>query len=163
MTRTHLAITVELVSGLDREFWPPPGRVMLAARAFTFGALAEAVDLAFGRWDRGHLHVFELGDGGLLVGPGNAWDEEPPDVPHARSDRVKLSRLRPGEQFRYTFDLGDGWTHRCTVGKERVDPFDVCATYPQQPLPIDGWGDLPDQYGRQTRDGEELDGPLPDG
>src|SRR5450756_278228 len=28
--------------------------------------------------------------------------------------RTRLSRLRPGEQFLYTFDLGDDWTHLCT-------------------------------------------------
>ena len=40
----------------------------------TFGALADAVDAAFGRWDFAHLHTFDLIDGMLLIGPGAAWD-----------------------------------------------------------------------------------------
>lgn len=30
--------------------------------------------------------------------------------------------MAPGEQFVYVFDLGDDWTHLCTVGPERIDP-----------------------------------------
>jgi hypothetical protein len=30
-------------------------------------------------------------------------------------------RLRGGEQFLYTFDLGDDWTHLCTVAPARID------------------------------------------
>ena len=39
--------------------------------------------------------------------------------------RVKLSRLHPGEQFAYVFDLGDDWAHLCTVGARRIDPVKV--------------------------------------
>ena len=103
MSRTHLSVLVELVSGHGRDYWPRPGRVLMAGRrTMTFGAFADAVDTAFGRWDFAHLHTFDLDDGTLLIGPAQL------------SDAVRLSRLTAGEQFAYTFDMGDDWTHLCT-------------------------------------------------
>ena len=63
--------------------------------------------------------------------------------------RVKLSRLQPGEQFVYVFDLGDDWAHLCTVGARRIDPVETLGILPGKPLPYWGWGDIPDQYRRQ--------------
>jgi hypothetical protein len=64
--RTHLAITVELVSGGQRgDLWPRPGPVLIASRSATFEQLAEAIDDAFARWDRNHLHEFMLADGAV--------------------------------------------------------------------------------------------------
>ena len=37
----------------------------------------------------------------------------------------KLRRLRPGEQFVYVFDLGDDWTHLCTVNPDKIDPLET--------------------------------------
>jgi hypothetical protein len=51
---------VELIEGAGRTLWPRPGRVFAAARSHTFAALADAIDTAFARWDRAHLHLFEL-------------------------------------------------------------------------------------------------------
>ena len=48
--------------------------------------------------------------------------------------RVKLSRLRPGEQFVYAFDLGDDWAHLCTVGAQRIDPVEALGIRPGKPL-----------------------------
>ena len=75
--------------------------------------------------------------------------------------RTKLPRLGPGEQFLYTFDLGDGWTHLCTVGPVRIDPEDELGNVPAVPLPFFGWGDIPDQYGRRW-DADDGEGPLPE-
>ena len=161
MSRTHLAVRVELVSGRGEDFWPRAGRVLLAARGTTFDALAEAVDTAFGRWDRAHLHLFTLADGTLLTGPGDAWEDEPQDRPTARSDRTRLSRLALGEQFAYTFDLGDDWTHLCTVEPGRVDPLEAYGQVPDRPVPIWGWGTLPDQYGRRFDGDTDDSDPLP--
>ena len=36
-----------------------------------------------------------------------------------------LSRLHPGEQFAYVFDLGDDWARLCTVGARRIGPVEV--------------------------------------
>ena len=74
--------------------------------------------------------------------------------------RVKLSRLRPGEQFVYVFDLGDDWAHLCTASTQPIDPVEVLGIVPDQPLPYWGWGDIPDQYGRRWDD-DEGESPAP--
>jgi hypothetical protein len=148
LARTWLSIRVELVEGRGERFWPRPGRIFAAARSHTFAQLADAIDDAFARWDRAHLHEFELADGLWLTTPYEEWDSV---GPVADDRRTNLSRLKPGEQFVYVFDFGDGWTHLCTVEPERIDPLDALGIIPAVPLPHWGWGNIPDQYGR---DGE---------
>ncbi|MBS9372267.1 hypothetical protein GON09_001231 [Rhodococcus sp. B50] len=60
--------------------------------------------------------------------------------------------LGPGAQFQFTFDLGAGWTHRCVIGGDKVDPLEVVGIRPEVPVPYWGWGTIPDQYGRQWAD-----------
>jgi len=139
--------------------WPRPGRVFAAARTHTFGDLADAIDTAFSRWDRSHLTLFELGDKTDLYGPIE-WPEPPEDGVFDK--RVRLSRLQAGEQFLYTFDMGDDWTHLCTVGDERIDPLETLGVIPDRPLPYWGWGSIPDQYGRRSEDDESPLGPNPE-
>ena len=143
---------VELVEGCDEHFWPRPGRIFAAARSHTFAQLARAIDDAFARWDRSHLHEFELGDRTRLTTPFEDWDA----TDQTDDGQAKLSRLQLGERFVYVFDLGDGWTHLCTVATQRVDPLEVLGLTPGLPLPYFGWGDLPDQYRRRWEhdDGE---------
>ena len=170
MSRTWLSIRVDLVSGRGHDYWPRPGRMFAAARSHTFAHFATAIDDAFARWDRAHLHLFNLGDGDegggsdpapaasrrLLVGPD--WDERPAG---ARLDtQVRLTELRVGQQFTYVFDMGDDWTHVCTVGPQRIDPLDEVGIMPAAPTPYWGWGDLPDQYGRRFAD-DDGEGPVP--
>lgn len=45
-------------------------------------------------------------------------------------------------------DLGDDWTHLCTVSDERIDPLDTIGIVARLPMPYWGWGSIPDQYGR---------------
>ena len=52
-------------------------------------------------------------------------------------------------QFRYVFDLGDDWTHRCTVDAGNIDPADVLGVIPPTPKAYWGWGTIPDQYDRR--------------
>jgi hypothetical protein len=59
-----------------------------------------------------------------------------------------LSNLRASQQFIYVFDLGDDWTHVCTVVEVGIDPHEVLGVVPNAPLPYFGWGNMPDQYGR---------------
>jgi Plasmid pRiA4b ORF-3-like protein len=162
--RTHLAITVELVHGVHTgDLWPRPGRVLIASRSVTFEQLAAAIDDAFARWDRSHLHEFTLADGTVIT-PHRWWDGEEPDG-SLDGAKTRLGRLRLSEQFAYVFDLGDNWQHLCTVGPKLADPLESLGTVPDRPLPCWGWGDIPDQYGRRWNgdDGSTPMPPTPDG
>ncbi len=148
MTRTWLSIRVELVEGRGARLWPRPGRIFAAARGHTFAALATAIDDALAHWDRAHLHEFRLADGTRLTTPYGDDDNLGPALDDRR---MKLSRLRPREQFLYTFDLGDDWTPLCTVEPERIDPMETLGIVPDVPLAYWGWGTVPDHYGRRLQ------------
>jgi hypothetical protein len=157
MAKNWLSITVELVEGGGRRFWPRPGRVFAAGRSHTFADLATAIDDAFARWDRSHLHEFVLYDGARIGLPDDDWDENGSVLDEATT---KLNRLTEGEQFVYVFDFGDGWHHLCTVGEQKIDPLDELGIMPSLPLPYFGWGDLPDQYGRRFAE-DDGESPIP--
>lgn len=157
MSRTWLSIRVELVDGGGAVVWPRPGRIFAAARGHTFAQLATSIDDAFARWDRAHLHLFDLGErGGLLVD----WHWEDPPADAQLDERARLSRLAVGQQFVYVFDLGDDWSHLCTVAESRIDPLGTLGLVPDRPLPYWGWGSIPDQYGRRF-DGDDGQRPVP--
>jgi hypothetical protein len=160
MSRSWLSIRVDLIGGGGQDLWPRPGRILAAARSHTFAQLATAIDDAFARWDRAHLHQFDLTDGVRIGRPD--WDDEAENL--LDGPRTTLARLKNDEQFVYEFDFGDSWTHLCTVGPTRIDPIELLGIVPDQPLPYWGWGDIPDQYGRRWDgdDGEELSLPGPD-
>jgi len=152
-----MSIRVELVEGRGATCWPRPGRVLAAAKSHTFAELAEAIDVAFARWDTSHLHEFELADGTRLSVPDPEWDEAGAMLDDRRT---KLSRLDRDEKFVYTFDLGDDWAHICTVGGDWIDPVEELGIVPERPLPYWGWGEIPDQYGRRW-DGDDDESPVP--
>ena len=157
MARTWLSIRVDLIEGHGEHLWPRPGRLFAAARSHTFAQLARAIDDAFARWDRAHVHEFNLTDGTRLTTLYEDWEELGP----ATDDRrARLSRLGLRERFVYVFNFGDDWTHLCTVGPERVDPLDAFGIVPDEPLPFFGWGDIPDQY-RRRWDGDDGESQLP--
>jgi hypothetical protein len=145
MARTWLQIRVELLGGMGIECDPPPGRVFAVAPSLTFERLAEAINVAFGRWDLSHLHVFELADGRQI---GFADSDSPEDgwIDHG-TVRVG-SELAPGDELSFTFDLGDDWQHRCQILQEKIDPREHFGEVPREPVILWGWGWLPDQYGR---------------
>jgi hypothetical protein len=134
MARTWLSIRVDLVEGHGVHLWPRPGRIFAAARSHTFSDLAGAIDDAFARWDRSHLQEFTLADGTRLCDPDPDWQVEGQVEEDYR--RVRLSRLRPGEQFAYVFDLGDNWAHLCTVGDDKIDPVEALESGRSSHCPI---------------------------
>lgn len=143
-----MTIRVLLVSGPDFEPEQPPGRVMLASSRQTFADLGFAIDTAFARWDHSHLHLFELESGtSLMLGGGDDGESDSQSVP--------LASLTNTRRFVYVYDLGDDWRHECEVVEVGVDPLEAYGTAPVQPVPIFGWGTIPDQYGRLTEDGSE--------
>jgi Plasmid pRiA4b ORF-3-like protein len=112
----------------------------------------------FARWDRSHLQEFTLAGQIRLCRPDPDWEIEGEITEDYQ--RVKLTRLQPGEQFVYVFDLGDDWAHLCTVGAQRIDPVEALGIVPDQPLPYWGWGDIPDQY-RRRWDGDDGESAQP--
>jgi hypothetical protein len=145
-TEKWLKLKVVLVSGRGEEFDPAPGRVMLVSANQSLSRLADAIDLAFARWDLGHLQMFTLPDGRQLMPPDEDAGVDTSDS--TTGTRLASLRLENGSQFEYVFDLGDEWTHDCEVIEMGVDPIEEFGTRPQGPVPIDGWGWIPDQYGR---------------
>jgi hypothetical protein len=66
--RTWLEVEVVLVGVAERED-EDPGRVFVVGRAHSFAQLADAINVAFARFDLSHLHEFELADGRRLAFP----------------------------------------------------------------------------------------------
>src|SRR5437879_1055255 len=73
---TWLSIRVELVEGRGESYWPRPGRLFAAATSHTFAQFAGAIDNAFARWDRSHLHEFEFADGTRIRRPDPDMDDD---------------------------------------------------------------------------------------
>lgn len=139
---TWMVVRIELVSGIGRDFDPPPGRDFLVSSQHTFRAFADAINSAFGRWELSHLHAFRIGD--RTIGT------QVEDLDFEDDQHTKLGEHAEGSDFMYEFDFGDSWEHRCNVIDADVDPEELYGDHPHQPVPIFGWGAIPDQHGRQT-------------
>ncbi len=127
----------DLVEGHGEDLWPRPGRIFAAARSPTFHQLAAAIDDAFARWDRAHLHQFWIADQRITT-PDPEFDG--PDEEVLNEHRVTLARLQPGERFVYEFDFGDCWTHLCTVGDHRIDSLETGRDPSPSPAALLGVG-----------------------
>ena len=144
-----LSIKVELLSGRDLVLDHPPGRVMIASPAHTLAEFAEAIDVALARWDHSHLHEFKLRDGKRYMLGGSDFE---PEVIDSTGVTLASLGLDVGTSFEYVFDLGDDWRHRCEVQSVDADPEQEYGAPPDTPVPIWGWGWIPDQYGRVRED-----------
>jgi len=155
------SIRVELVGGgMAGELWPRPGRIFAVDTRHTLHVLAEAIDDAFARWDRNHLHEFKFPTTGKRATEHRYIDlEEGEDTLDA--DRVRVADvLTLGQEFAYTFDLGDNWRHHCQVWHQPIDPNKQVGLVPDRPLPYWGWGIIPDPYGRMW-DSDDGESPVP--
>jgi len=144
-----LSIKVELLSGRDLVLEHPPGRVMIVSPAHTLAELAEAIDVAFARWERSHLHEFRIGDDKRYMLGGSDFE---PEVIDSTGVTLASLHLDVGMSFEYVFDLGDDWRHRCEVQSVDADPEEEYGTSPDTHVPVWGWGWIPDQYGRVRED-----------
>ena len=154
MARRWISIRVELLGGRGEQLWPYPGRVFAVGPAHTFADLARAIDNAFARWDLSHLSLFTLADGRVVTDAETGADlatsalgvlpTAPLDIQVAKVMRT----VEQGAQFRYVFDLGDDWTHCCTVDTGHIDPAEMLGVIPPAPMAYWGWGTIPDQYDR---------------
>ncbi|MCB8971724.1 MAG: hypothetical protein H6533_13035 [Thermoleophilales bacterium] len=149
-----LHIRVDLLHGNGMELDPPPGRVIICGPEHTFGELAYAINTAFARWDHGHLHYFELTDGRRIGFPDDwgrgldlGWEDQ--------DELLPAKELAPGDEFTFTFDLGDDWSHRCRV--LQAETYLDALEAPDRPVPILGWGTIPDQYDRLSPGDFELE------
>jgi hypothetical protein len=134
----------------------PPGRVLLVHADHAFSDLADAIDTGFGRWDLTPSHQFDV-EGRMLLS-SDAVDDGPEDADDTDEVTVGEVGLRVAARFGYTFDLSEQWTHECTVDEVGVDPFEAAGEEPEVPVPLFGWGQIPDQYGRMTEDDTDDDG-----
>jgi hypothetical protein len=105
---------------------PPIWRRVLVDGSATLDHVHEVIQAAFGWWNF-HLHEFEVGRTRYRVpDPDDDWGEPPRDERRTRLDTVASE----GSTFRYTYDFGDNWTHRCVVEKvlpaSRVAPVPAC-------------------------------------
>jgi hypothetical protein len=164
MARTWLSVTVELLGGRGEDLWPWPGRVFAVGPSHTFEDFAGAINDAFARWDLSHLSMFTLADGRVVTdketGQEIASSAGGPITTPLDIETTKVSRVVSlGAEFQFTFDLGDGWTHRCVVGEEKIDPLETLGVVPVRPMACWGWGTIPDQYGRRWASDEGEDRP----
>ncbi len=164
VARAWLSVTVELLGGRGEELWPWPGRVFAVGPSQTFQDFADAINGAFARWDRSHLSMFTLSDGRIVTdretGAEMATSVGGPVVKAVDIATARVARtVELGAEFQFTFDLGDDWTHRCVVAREKIDPLDLFGDRPDYPVPYWGWGSIPDQYGRRWADDDGRDNP----
>lgn len=153
------SVRVELAGGgRAGELWPRPGRIFAVDTRHTLHLLAEAIDDAFARWDRSHLHQFELPGGKRATEHRHADLAEyyELDADHVQFGHV----LGLGQEFAYTFDSGDNWRHHCQVAAQPINPEKELGLVPDRPLPYWGWGTIPDQYGRMW-DGDDGESSMP--
>lgn len=157
MAARCMTLKVTLVSGRGEEFDPAPGRILAIPPRTTYAALAEGIDRAFGRYDLAHLVQFEFDDG-LVVTDEETIEELDDGSGSPRYEPLErpLAELTVGVTFTYTFDLGDNWLHQCEVLPTK-DAQAVPGGPARQVMPFDGWGNLPDQYGRDLDPDDETD------
>ncbi|WP_286957104.1 MULTISPECIES: hypothetical protein [Arsenicicoccus] len=143
-------LKVTLVSGRGEDFDPAPGRVFAIPPRTTYAALADAIDRSFGRYHLGHLVQCAFEDD-LVVTDEETIDElvDGSGTPRYKPLDSPLTELKVGVTFTYTFDFGDNWLHHCEV-LPTMDPHEVLGGPVLQVVPIDGWGDRPDQHGRES-------------
>jgi hypothetical protein len=139
-----MTVKVVLTGRGEESLARQPGRVMLAHADHTFADLADCLDPAFGRWDLSPGHRFVVDD--TALSSGEDVDEDDED-----SEELTLGEmgLRAGTVFDYEFDPDEGWRHICEITDVDVDPLELVDDEPDDPVCVDGWGSLPDQYGRQ--------------
>lgn len=164
MARTWLSIRVDRVEGGDHaSLWPRPvGSSPPPARTPSQSSPPRSMT----RSPVGTARTFTSSRSATCYSPARpSGTRHPSTLSQAITSGCRGSgRVGSGEQFIYTFDLGDDWTHPCTVGPARIDPDEALGIVPKTPLPYWGWGAIPDQYGREFDgdDGETDLGSDPD-
>ena len=116
---------------------------MLVPPTATFADLGLGVDLAFGRWDVTRRRSFRAGWRGRHERRGSGKGDLAPE-------RIVHGSMTRGMRFEYLFDDDEKWVHECVV-EELVARRETVGGAPI-PVPILGWGTIPDQFGRERPD-----------
>lgn len=141
-----LLVEVGLLSGVGDVFRPAPGRLFAVPPTATFEEFAHSIDVAFSRWDHSHLHAFRFADGTEVGYPDDEAGDPDDFIDH---DVAVTELVKPDDEFRYVFDFGDNWQHRCRVIGTNTDrPADSVRA----PVMIGTWGESPEQYPDQDDD-----------
>lgn len=101
---------------------PPIWRRVQVPGKFTLAKLHEVIQASMG-WYSSHLYAFEIGE--------EMYSNPTFQLEDSRSDRtITLTRLIPGEKFKfhYAYDMGDYWEH--TILVEKVLSADRNTQYP---------------------------------
>lgn len=160
MARCKL-IRVQLVSGLGRRLDPSPARLLVVPRRIPYAQLAVAINGAFARWDLDKPWTFTLPDRSTVVHSLDAAAPQPGALPPATS----IGPLSDHQEFVFDYDPERGWHHACQVlmTRESLQEWGRDIT---EPTVIDGWGPVPDPFGRDdqldriARLAPEDDGPV---
>lgn len=147
-----MTVKVVLTGRPQEPLVPQPGRLVLVHADHAFADLADCLDPAFGRWDLTPGHRF-LVDGTAIVSADDFADADE----DSEELTLREAGVRPGGRFTYEFDARESWRHACEA-IDAVDPLEFFGDEPDDPVCVDGWGSLPDQYGRD----EELDTDVDD-
>jgi hypothetical protein len=115
---------------------------MVVPPSATLDQFGLAVDIAFGRWDTTRDRSFTRRTMGR--------ETQRRRDRHLSPELVLAETIRVGERFIYVFDSDRGWTHDCFV-EDALDASDTTDLAPI-PVPLVGWGTLPDQDGRTSRE-----------
>lgn len=149
-----LRIRVDLTEGGGRALVPSPGRVMVVPPTVTFDQFGLAVDIALGRWDTTPTRVFTAPSEGR-----HAPRDPAATVP---GGALVSEVMRPDRRFTYVFDADRRWVHECLVLSVLEEA--QARGLANIPVPILGWGSVPDQYERVTAPDDQAlpTGPGPD-
>ena len=123
---------------------------MLVPPTATFDDFGLGVDLALGRWDITRPRSFRTGWHGRHERRGAGPGDLPPD-------RLMHVAVAKGTQFEYLFDDDEKWIHECVV--EELVGRRLTDGRPPIPVPLLGWGSVPDQFGRTSPEEVGLLGP----
>jgi hypothetical protein len=146
---------VDLLGGRGHRLDPTPGRVFIVGPGQTFEQFADAIDSAFARWDRSHLHEFELADGRKMGYPD---DEYAPDLVWLDHATFKVTREVKQATSSPTC-LTSATTGSTAVWWPRARPIQSTSTgsFRRGRLRSRGGDGFPIKYGRRAEHGDDED------
>lgn len=97
---------------------PPIWRRVQMPGHYRMDHVHQVIQLAMG-WTNSHLHEFTIK--GKQIGMAeSAWDDDLIEESEVYFEELKLKK---GDNFRYTYDFGDDWTHEVLI--ESIEDGDI--------------------------------------